>query len=72
MKTNAILKEIRATRDKLADEAGGDMRRLFEIVRERSKAARACGETVIPEPKPCATVREEPEPYDAPGKEAAP
>lgn len=59
MKTNPILKEIRATRDKLAEEAGGDMRRLFAIVRERSKAARARGAVVIPEPKPCAAVRED-------------
>lgn len=59
MKTNPILKEIRQTRDKLADEAGGDMRRLFAIVRERAKAARAHGETVIPEPKPCSVVHED-------------
>jgi hypothetical protein len=59
MKTKSILKEIRATRDKLAEEAGGDMRRLFAIVRERSKAIRPRGEVTIPEPKPCATVREE-------------
>ena len=58
MKTNPILKEIRATRDKLAEEAGGDMRRLFAIVRERSKAVRPRGEITIPEPKPCTTVRE--------------
>lgn len=51
MKTNPILKEIRATRDHLADEAGGDMRRLFAIVRERTRTARAGGEIVIPEPK---------------------
>jgi hypothetical protein len=59
MKTNPILKEIRATRDALADEAGGDMRRLFAIVRERTRAVRARGETVIPEPKPRAVVRED-------------
>ena len=50
MKTNPILQEIRATRDKLADEAGGDMRRLFAMVRERSKALRPQGEVTIPEP----------------------
>ncbi len=63
MKTNPILKEIRATRDRLANESGGDMRQLFAMVREKSKAVRPRGEVVIPEPKSCAVVREDTAPY---------
>ena len=35
MKLNPILAEIRQTRDDLAREAGYDLKRLFEQVRER-------------------------------------
>ena len=38
-----ILTEIRRTRDALAREAGYDLRRLFEMVREREREAAARG-----------------------------
>jgi hypothetical protein len=63
MKTNPILKEIRATRDQLAEQAGGDLRRLFDMVHQQASATRAKGETLIEEPKPCAVLREEPAKY---------
>ncbi len=47
MKTNPILKEIRATRDHLAEEAGYDLRRLFKMARLIQDAAEARGETII-------------------------
>jgi hypothetical protein len=50
MKTNPILKEIRQTRDQLAEEAGLDLRRLFSAVRKQEKAAMARGETLIASP----------------------
>ena len=69
MKTNPILKEIRATRDQLAEESGGDLRRLFAMVHQQASAVRAQGETLIAEPRPCAAVREDAATYRGqPGK----
>lgn len=59
MKTNPILKELRRTRDQIAKETGMSLDRLFELAKRHEQAARARGEVTIPEPKPCATVREE-------------
>lgn len=59
MKTNAILKEIRRTRDQIAKETGMNLERLFDLAREYEQAARARGEVTIPVPKPCASVRED-------------
>lgn len=60
MKTNPILKELRRTRDQIAKETGMSLDRLFDLAKRHEEAARARGEITIPEPKPCATVREEP------------
>jgi len=43
MKTNPILAEIRQTRDELAHEAGYDLKRLFDYVRQREREAAARG-----------------------------
>ena len=43
MKTNDILAEIRRTRDDLALEAGYDLQRLFDYVRQREREAAARG-----------------------------
>jgi len=73
MKTNPILKEIRATRDQLAEEAGGDLQRLFDMVHQQACAIRAKGEILIEEPKPCAVVRDDEVRYGAkPNKQALP
>lgn len=60
MKTNPILKEIRHTRDQLAEEAGLDLRRLFSAVRKQEKAALARGETLLSSPSRSVVVRDEP------------
>lgn len=72
MKTNPILKEIRETRDRLSAEAGGDLGRLFEMIREREAAAKARGVVFVPVPQRPPVLPEEPASYGAPGKEAAP
>lgn len=73
MKTSPILEEIRATRDKLAEETGMDLRRLFALVKQQELAAIARGEVVIPEPKKAMAVREDAATYDGqPGKVAEP
>ena len=59
MKTNPILKELRRTRDQIAKETGMSLDRLFELAKRHEQAARERGEIIIPEPKPCAAVREE-------------
>ena len=52
MKTNAILNEIRQTRDDLARETGYDLQRLFNYVREREREAAARGvKFVSPAPR---------------------
>lgn len=43
MTTNPILNEIRQTRDQLAQEAGHDLKRLFEYARKREREASAKG-----------------------------
>ena len=43
MKANAILTEIRRTRDDLAHETGYDLQRLFDYVREREREAAGKG-----------------------------
>ena len=64
MKTNAILNEIRQTRDDLARETGYDLQRLFDYVREREREAAARGvKFVSPAPRETETsdaLREEP------------
>lgn len=64
MKTNAILTEIRRTRDGLARETGYDLKRLFHYVREREREAVASGvKFVSPAPREKETayvLREEP------------
>ena len=59
MKANPILKEIRQTRDQLAEESGLDLRRLFSAVREQERAALARGETVLSAPSQPVVVRDE-------------
>jgi len=62
MKANAILTEIRQTRDDLAHETGYDLQRLFDYVREREAAARGV-KFVSPAPRENETacsLREEP------------
>jgi hypothetical protein len=52
MKTNAILAEIRRTRDDLARETGCDLKRLFDYVRERESEAAGRGvKFVSPAPR---------------------
>jgi hypothetical protein len=52
MKANAILTEIRQTRDDLAHETGYDLQRLFDYVREREREATARGvKFVSPAPR---------------------
>ena len=63
MKTNPILKELRETRDRLADEAGGDMRELFAMVRKQEAVSAASGGIFIPAPAKSAVLREEPSDY---------
>ena len=64
MKTNAILNEIRQTRDDLARETGYELQRLFDYVREREREAAARGvKFVSPAPRETETtdaLREEP------------
>ena len=64
MKTNAILNEIRQTRDDLARETGYDLQRLFDYIREREREAAARGvKFVSPAPRETETtdaLREEP------------
>lgn len=43
MTMNAIVNEIRQTRDQLAQEAGYDLKRLFEYARKREREASARG-----------------------------
>jgi hypothetical protein len=64
MKARPILKELRATRDQLAAEAGGDMRKLLSIVRREAKSVRAKGTRTVPEPSalPATALREDPPP----------
>jgi hypothetical protein len=59
MKSNPILKEIRRTRDKIAEETGMSLERLFDLAKEYEHAAQARGEVVVPEPKPCVALRED-------------
>ncbi len=47
MITDAILNEIRQTRDQLAQEAGYDLKRLFEYARKREREASANGVTFV-------------------------
>ena len=71
MKTNPILEEIRATRDKLAEETGMDLQRLFAMVKKLEAAAQARGEVVIAAPKRSMVVREDAAAYGGqPGKVA--
>ena len=65
MKTNSILKELRRTRDQIAEETGMSLDRLFDLAKRHEQAARARGEAVIPEPKPCAVVRDDAAEYHA-------
>jgi hypothetical protein len=52
MRTNKILAEIRQTRDDLARETGYDVKRLFDYIRERERAAAARGvKLVSPAPR---------------------
>ena len=52
MKPNPILAEIRQTRDDLAHEAGYDLNRLFDYVREREREAATHGvKFVSPAPR---------------------
>lgn len=52
MKPNAILAEIRQTRDDLARETGYDLKRLFDFVRERERHAAVRGvKFVSPAPR---------------------
>jgi hypothetical protein len=60
MNANPILKEIRQTRDQLAEEAGMDLKRLFATVAKQENATKAGGETLIPSPSHTAVVRDEP------------
>ena len=64
MKTNAILNEIRQTRDDLARETGYDLQRLFNYIRECEREAAARGvKFVSPVPREKETaysLREEP------------
>ena len=49
---NKILTEIRRTRDNLAREAGYDLQRLFNHVRQREREAAARGvKFVLPAPR---------------------
>ena len=61
---NKILTEIRRTRDNLAREAGYDLQRLFNYVRQREREAAARGvKFVLPAPREKETayaLREEP------------
>ena len=52
MKTNPILDEIRQTREQLFAEAGNDLNRFFEMMREREAAAKARGVVFVPVPQP--------------------
>lgn len=57
MKSNAILTEIRQTRDDLARLTGYDLRRLFDYVREHERQAAARGvKFVSPAPRKRETV----------------
>lgn len=65
MKTNDILAEIRRTRDDLAQEAGYDLQRLFDYVRQREREAAARGvkfasHTKDERAEPSVVLREEP------------
>jgi hypothetical protein len=64
MQPNAILTEIRQTRDDLARDTGYDLKRLFDYVREHEREAAARGvKFVSPAPRENETVnalREEP------------
>ncbi len=65
MKTNDILAEIRRTRDDLAQEAGYDLDRLFDYVREREREAAGRGVKFVAtaevgHPEPSVVLREEP------------
>lgn len=65
MKQNPILEEIRHTRDDLAREAGYDLKRLFEHVRERERQAVARGVKFVSfaetkREEPIGLLREEP------------
>ena len=65
MKTNDILAEIRRTRDDLALEAGYDLDRLFDYVRQREHEAAARGVKFVSNaaeghPEPSVVLREEP------------
>lgn len=52
MNTNPILTEIRQTRDDLAREAGYDLKRLFDYIRERERDAALHGvKFVSPAPR---------------------
>jgi hypothetical protein len=63
MKTNHILKEIRETRDKLSEEAGGDLRKLFAMIRKQEIASAKRGEVFVKAPPRPVVLREEPVPY---------
>lgn len=69
MKTNPMLDEIRETRDRLAEQAGEDLRKLFALVHERALANRQGGERVVPEPDRAAVVREDGDGYRTSEKE---
>ena len=63
MKTNSILKQIREIRDQLYDEADGDLKKLYEMARQKEAAAGRCGAVIIAVPERTAVVREEPSHY---------
>ena len=60
MTANPILKEIRQTRDTLAEETDMALRSLFATARQQEKSAKPAGRLWFPSP-PASIVRDEPQ-----------
>lgn len=63
MQPNPILNEIRKTRDDMARAAGFDVRKFMDAIRDRERAAAACGVSYaspVPASEESCTVREDP------------
>jgi hypothetical protein len=63
MNTNPILKEIRETRERLSEEAGGDLRELFSMIRKQEILSAMRGEVFLKAPPKPALLRDEPTKY---------
>ena len=63
MKTNSILREIRKTREMLSEESGGDLDKLFDVIRRQEIASAKRGEKYASPPPKSAMLREAPVEY---------